>query len=79
MVVAGLKVYVGTKGIWLWPNRGCMVVATKGIGHGRTEGGHVEDMVVAGQVYGHQRYMVMAEQRVYDCGQKRVLLWPNIW
>jgi len=35
-----------------------MVVATKGIGHGRTEGGHVEDMVVAGQkVYGHQRYI----------------------
>ena len=58
MLAAGRKLYVGTKGIWLWPNRGCMVVATEGIGYGRTEGGRVEDMGVAGQkVYGHQRYI----------------------
>jgi len=35
-----------------------MVVATEGIGYGRTEGGRVEDMGVAGQkVYGHKRYI----------------------
>ena len=31
MVVAGQKVYVDTKGIWLWPDRRCMTVATKRI------------------------------------------------
>jgi hypothetical protein len=48
-------------------------VATEGIGYGRTEGGHKEDMAVAGQVYdrGHKKNIVMAEHKVDGW------LWPR--
>jgi hypothetical protein len=76
MVVAGQKVYMATKGIWLWPNRRCMLVVTKRILWPNIS--WMDDC-------GHSRRMVLATHEAYDHGPTQVVsvhtlglwIWPH--